>query len=202
MFPPVVRFDTGSHLGRRGLAGWNWFHSNLFLSRHHRVEGGLWGWNGILIADWPGGGRSRPLMLGTFPLPRGRTGLGVLWCCFAPSPFFKGRAGVGFGFSRILILGSGFCLIRFRLGPALRPGSGTVVSVPPFVGLSDLPSRRLSGSALPTLAILPTCGGRRRAKGEKASPLAIPGPGFRRLPGRPRAAGCSPPAGSHTPSLA
>jgi hypothetical protein len=46
----------------------------------------------------------------------------------------------------------------------------------------------LSGSALPTLAILPTCGGRRRAKGEKASPLAIPGLWF--LPTAGKAPSC------------
>jgi len=49
---------------------------------------------------------------------------------------------------------------------------------------------------------LSTHGGRRRAKGERASPLAIPGLGVCRLPGRPRAADCPSPAGSHTPSLA
>ncbi|GAB3216007.1 hypothetical protein GCM10027295_16590 [Pseudaeromonas pectinilytica] len=55
---------------------------------------------------------------------------------------------------------------------------------------------------LADIGALSTCGGRRRAKGEKASPLAIPGPGVCRLPGKPRASGRLPPAGSHTPSLA
>jgi hypothetical protein len=144
----VVRFDTGIHLGRRGLAGWNWFHSNLFLSRHHRVEGGLWGWNGILIADWQGGGHHR----GWLP---------------------------------------DHAAIRFLLG------SGTVTSVPSFVGFDDLPSRRLSGSALQTLAILPTCGGRRRAKGEKASPLAIPG--LWRMPTAGKAPSCGLPSTGREP---
>jgi len=50
--------------------------------------------------------------------------------------------------------------------------------------------------------VLFTCGERRRAKGEKATPLAISGLGVCRLSGKPRAAGVSSPAGSHTPSMA
>ena len=49
---------------------------------------------------------------------------------------------------------------------------------------------------------LPTCGGRRRVKGEKASPLTIPGLSVCRLPGKLRAPGHLSPAGSHTPSMA
>ena len=79
--------EMGSHPSHCRLVRWYGFHSNLFRSCHHRGGGGLWGWNGILIADWP--------------------------------------------------------------------GSGTVTSVPSFVGFGDLPSRHLSGSALPTLAICP-----------------------------------------------
>jgi hypothetical protein len=145
MFPPVVRFDMGIHLCRHGLAGWNWFHSNLFLSRDHRVEGGLWGWNGILIADWSGGGH-HSAWLPDHAVVRVRRLSAMTDCRY-----------------------SGYVVIRFRLAD---------------------------------VGDLPTCGGRRRAKGEKASPLAIPGPGLCRLPGRPRAAGCPPPAGSHTPSMA
>ena len=104
MFPPVIGADVGFHLGRRGLVGWYGFHSNLFLWRHHRGGGGVWGWNGILIADWPGGGHHR---------------------AWLPD----------------------HAAIRFRLGPALRPGSGAGVSVPPLVGFGDLPTCRWAGAA-------------------------------------------------------
>ena len=43
---------------------------------------------------------------------------------------------------------------------------------------------------------LPSCRWRGRAKGEKASPLAIPGPGLCRLSGKPLAPGRSPPPGA------
>ena len=36
--------------------GWYSFYSNPFPERQHIAGGGLWGWNGIWIADWRFGG--------------------------------------------------------------------------------------------------------------------------------------------------
>ena len=59
---------------------------------------------------------------------------------------------------------------RFGLDPGYRPGSGTVTSVPSFVGFGDLPSRRLSGSALPTLAICPPAADGGGPRGKRPPP--------------------------------
>jgi len=99
------------------------------------------------------------------------------------------------------------CSLEGAGGASFLPTTGSAPGVVLALRLRAASAAVQSGAGLIRFRLVDagdlfTSGERRRAKGEKASPLAIPGLGVCRLPGWPRAAGCPSPAGSHTPSMA